>query len=259
MVSCGDSNNTKQKQEQEQDEKFKNKGHQIVHAMTQEVGSYEKLRNKKDVIYTYTYQTPDGKVDKSTEKYVFDGELSYGAYHKHERTFPELKGLIEQGFDGKEYWLKHEGNVLSDEDLMKKVAFNRPTNFYWFTMMQKLMDEGLSYEYLGEKTVDGKEYDVVKVTFDSTEKELTDIYQVYINKKTNLVDQFLFTVADFNVMDTPYLMTLEYENIDGILVPANRKYKKSTWEAEVIEGPWTKVTWSNIKFDNGLTEEDFEK
>ncbi len=226
--------------------------------MVQKVGDYETLRNKKDVVYTYTYQTPDGKTDVSTEKYVFDGELSYGLYQQHERTFPDLEGPIEQGYDGSGYWLKHEGEVLNDSARLKRVAFNRPTNFYWFAMFQKLLDPGLNYEYLGEKTVGESVCDVVKVTFNSPDGKPTDIYQLYINQETSLVDQFLFTVADFGVMETPNLMKLEYEQVDGLLIPTKRLYKKSTWDAAVSEEPWISVTWSDIKFDNGLRGEDFK-
>lgn len=165
---------------------FENKGHELVYNMVQEVGDYKQLHNKKDVVYTYTYTVPDGKTDIITEKYIFDGELSYGAYIQHERTLPEYKGLIEQGFDGNEYWIKHDGEVLNDEELLKRVKFNRPTNFYWFTMMQKLLDKGLYYEHLGEKTINDKMYDIVKVTFDLNGKESTDIYQLYINKETKI-------------------------------------------------------------------------
>ena len=159
---------------------FANKGHELFYAMVQEVGDYSTLFNKKNVVYTYTYQTPDGKTDISTEKYIFDGELSYGIYKQHERTFPQLAGTIEQGFDGNEYWLKHDGEVLSDESLLKRVAFNRPTNFYWFAMMQKLLDPGLNYEHLGEKNIDNQTYDIVKITFDSADDKPTDIYQLYL-------------------------------------------------------------------------------
>jgi len=257
LLSCGNSDTNKP--EKNQPQKFENKGHQLVYEMTQKVGDYDKLRDKKDVVYTYTYQTPDGKTDISTEKYLFDGELSYGAYNQHERTLPQLEGLIEQGFNGKEFWLKHMGEVVTNEDYLKRVAFNRPTNFYWFTMMPKLLDDGLNYEYLGEKTIVNKKYDIVKVTFNSTKKEATDIYQLYINKNTAMVDQFLFTVVDFDVIDTPYLMKLEYENIDGLLLPTKRKYKKSTWNADVTDKPWTTVTWTDIKFENDLTKKDFRK
>lgn len=239
--------------------KFQNKGHALVYAMVQKVGDYSKIANKKTVAYTYTYQTPDNKTDISNEKYLFDGELSYGNYVQHQRTLPQLEGIIEQGFDGKEYWLKHNGEILSDKNFLKKVAFNRPTNFYWFTMMQKLLDPGLNYEFLGEKTIDNKAYNMVRVTFTSTNDTPTDIYQLYINKETLLVDQFLFTVADFGKMETPNLMQMEYEEIDGILIPTIRKYKASTWNADISDAPWIRVTWSNIKFDTGITKESFKK
>ncbi|WP_249028399.1 hypothetical protein [Salegentibacter salegens] len=54
-------------------------------------------------------------------------------------------------------------------------------------------------------------------------------------------------------------MKLEYENIDGLLLPTKRKYKKSTWNADVTDKPWTAVTWSDIKFENDLTKKDFTK
>ncbi|TDT45017.1 hypothetical protein CLV90_2098 [Maribacter spongiicola] len=247
------------KKETIQTPEFTNKGEELVSKMLEKVGDYKTLRSKKDVVYTYTYQTPDGKTDISTEKYIFDGELSYGKYEQHQRTLSDLQGTIEQGYDGKEFWLKHNGEILNDSIALKRVAFNRPTNFYWFTMFQKLMDKGISYEYLGEKTLNEIPYEIVKVSFNFGDSKPTDIYQLYINKNTSLVDQFLFTVADFGAMETPNLMSLEYEDVDGMLFPTKRKYKKSTWEAAFSDSPWVTVNWSNIKFNNGLKTSDFER
>ena len=185
--------------------------------------------------------------------------MSYGAYQQHERTFADLEGLMEQGYDGQEFWLRHDGKVLADTTRLKRVAFNRPTNFYWFAMFQKLLDPGLNYEHLGEKTINNLAYDVVKVSFNSNGETPTDIYQLYINKETSLVDQFLFTVVNFGVIETPYLMTLQYEKIGGLLIPTKRQYKKSTWDATLSDEPWINVSWSNIKFNNGLTKADFKK
>jgi hypothetical protein len=257
LFSC--SNENSQTEQKDTTPTFQNKGHELVFNSVQKMGDYKALSERKDVVYTYTYQTPDGKADISTEKYIFKNELSYGSYHQHERTFPDLNGTIEQGYDGSEYWLKHDNKYLEDSTRLKRVAFNRPTNFYWFAMMQKLLDSGLNYEYLGEQKLNNSKYDIVKVTFNSMGEKPTDIYQLYINKETLLIDQFLFTVADFGVMETPFLMTLEYENIDGIWVPSKRLYKKSTWDAAVSEDPWIEVTWSNITFNNGLNTSDFKK
>jgi hypothetical protein len=236
---------------------FINKGHELVSNLVDKVGDHQALSAKKDVIYTYTYTTPDGKSDVSTEKYIFDGELSYGKYEKHQRTLPKLEGVIEQGYDGSNYWLKHNGAIVNDTTALKRVAFSRPTNYYWFAMFQKLLDPGLNYEHLGKETIDNKTYNIVKVSFDSKDDTPKDIYQIYINKETGLVDQFLFTVADFGLFETPLLMQVDYEEVDGFLIPNKRKYKKSTWKAEIDDAPWTHVTWTNIKFNNGLTKADF--
>lgn len=238
---------------------FQNNAHELVFEMTQKVGDYQTLQAKKDVVYTYTYETPDHKTDVSTEKYLFDGELSYAAYSRHERTIPQLEGTIEQGFDGEEFWFRHEGKYLTDSVYLKRSQFSRKTNFYWFAMFQKLLDPGLKYELLTEATVEGNTYEVVRVSFEAQDGKPTDIYQLYINQKTSLVDQFLFTVVDFNVVETPMLMRMKYEEVDGMLIPTKRMYKKSTWDAEVTDEPWIHVTWSDIQFNNQLARSLFEK
>ena len=237
---------------------FQNKGHELVYNMVQKVGGYDKWADKKNVKYKYTYKTPDSKTDISYEKYQFEGELSYGKYEQHERTLPELNGEMEQGYDGKEFWLKIDGDTVSDEKALKRVAFNRPTNYYWFTMMPKLLDPGIVYESLGDTTIADKSYDIVKVSFESSDDKPKDIYQLYINKKTSMVDQFLFTVADFGIMDTPLLMQVQYETIDSLKIPTRRKYKKSTWNADVSDAPWIEVYWTDIKFNTDITEADFK-
>ncbi len=254
LFSCK-SKNQSNKQEINQ-LKFQNKGHELVYDMTQKIGNYATLRKKKDVVYTYTYVASNGKTDISIEKYIFDGELSYGRYETHERTLANFEKTIEQGYDGNKYWLKHNGEIINDSIALKRVAFNRPTNFYWFTMFQKMLDPGLKYEYIGEKTIDNQEYDIVKVTFTAVDKP-TDIYQLYINKKTKLVDQFLFTVADFGRMEIPNLMQIKYEEVDGILLPTTRQYKRSTWDAHISDDPWVTVKWTDIKFNNGIDKKDF--
>ena len=255
LASCENKTPSDKKQAVE----FMNKGHEIVYKMGQKVGDYQKLLAQENVLYTYTYTTPDGKSDISREKYIFNGELSYGKYLKHERTLPNLVGEIEQGYDGEGFWLKHKGEIITDETALKRVAFNRPTNYYWFTMMQKILNPKLNYEHLGDTAIAYQHYDIVKITFNSNNDKPTDIYQLYINKETQLVDQFLFTVADFGMMETPNLMQLEYEEIDGLLIPTKRKYKKSTWAASVDSNEWIYVTWSNITFKNDINKEDFKK
>ncbi len=257
LFACSSPTNTETSQKERPI--FQNQGHELVYQMVPKVGDYAAWRTKKDVIYTYTYTLPTGVTDVSTEKYLFDGELSYGRYETHQRTLPDLAGPIEQGYDGEAYWLKHDGQLIDDSTQLKQVAFNRPTNFYWFAMLPKLLDPGLNYEYLGKEEMEGQGYEIVKVSFDDQGGKPTDIYQLYINQETQLVDQFLFTVADFGVMETPLLMKVKYESVEGLLIPTQRQYKRSTWDAEVDENAWITVNWSDIQFNNGLSPSDFQK
>ncbi|CAM1361158.1 conserved protein of unknown function [Tenacibaculum soleae] len=98
----------------------------------------------------------------------------------------------------------------------------------------------------------------IKKTFESKNNDAKDIYQLYINQQTKLVDQFLFTVMDFGKTE-PFLMELKYENIEGLLIPTKRRYKSSNWNAEVTKKPWILVDWSDIKFNNNLSKLEFEE
>lgn len=236
---------------------FQNKGHELVYDFVQKVGNFEKLNELKDVVYNYTYTTADQKKDSTTEQYIFEGELSYAKYHKHERTLPELPGNITQSYDGENFWLKQNDELIAIEPYRKKVTFNRKTNYYWFTMMQKLLDPSVIFDYVGADSIQGKQYSVVKISFETSNDKPTDTYQLYINQETGMVDQFLFTVVDFNVTE-PLLMVLEYETVEGLMIPTKRKYTKANWDGEPLNEDWIQVRWSNIKFNNGLTAAMFK-
>tara|TARA_R110002049_G_scaffold80951_7_gene205873 strand:+ start:666 stop:1457 length:792 start_codon:yes stop_codon:yes gene_type:complete len=261
LTACGNKETkTKEttKKVKVQSLEFQNKGHELVYNMTQKTGSYQDLLNLKDIVFNYTYRTPDKKEDVSIESYIFDGELSHGTYLKHERTLPGLKGKMQQGYNGKDFWLKIDGQEITDNEAIESVKFTRKTNFYWFAMMQKLLDPGINYQYLGQESIDGKDYEIVKITFSSADDVATDIYQLYINPETHLVDQFLFTVVSKNVTD-PILMRVKYENINGVLLTTYRKYTKSDWKANVIKDAWVEELTKDVKFNQDLDKALFNK
>lgn len=238
--------------------KFQNKGHELVYKVVQKTGDYQKLKSLKDVVYTYTYRTPDKKEDVSVEKYIFDGEKSFGQYKKHERTLPKLEGEMTQGYDGKNFWLKHKGEYVTDEKMLKRVTFTRKTNFYWFAMMQKLLDPGMNYKHLRQETLNDILYDVVEITYNVPEGQASDTYHLYINTKTSLIDQFLFTVVDYNVVKKPLIMRVTYQSIDGVMIPTYRKYTKASWKGEVLNEKWVEEIAEDIKFNQNISQTVFE-
>jgi len=163
-----------------------------------------------------------------------------------------------QGYNGKESWVTIDGQLLDDHQANKIADFLRKINFYWFAMMHKLLDPGINYTYQGTKNVNDIEYDLVNISFDSGVGDASDTYLLYINPNTNLVDQFLFTVMDFNISE-PYLMKVDYEQIDGVKLPVKRKYTKSNWNGDILENSWGEEIMTDIKFNNNFKREDFDK
>ncbi len=233
----------------------------LVEQMVAAVGGIDKLHSLNDVEYTYIYQDlTTNQKDVSIERYIFDGELSWARFETREKSaLPQVPGEIMQGYNGSESWMTIDGKLVEDNPQMAKFCdFLRKTNYYWFTMMFKLLDPGLHYEYGGTKNVDGTDYDLVKITFGEEIGDVQDTYVLYINPETKLVDQFLFTVMDFSMAE-PHLMQVEYEEVQGIKLPAKRKYVRANWDGEPQNDEWTAEISTNIKFNNGFDRSLFEK
>jgi len=233
---------------------------ELIERMVEVTGNYENLKSLKDVEYTNTVtDTASGKSDISVEKYIFDGELSWAEYSKRENhAFPQIEGEVIQGYNGSESWATVNGKLVEDPEIVKFTDFFRKTNFYWFAMMQKLLDPGINYNYEGKRNLNGIDYDIVKISYEQGVGDVSDIYLLYVNPKTHLVDQFLFTVLEFNITE-PFLMKVEYEEVDGVKLPSRRKATKSNWNGDILEDIWLTETMSDIKFNNGLNKSIFDK
>lgn len=225
----------------------------LVAKVVAEAGGADALRKKTDVEYTYLYRRAGtGAVDLSVERYVFDGEKSWARYDIHEGVGPEVSGPIVQGYDGQSSWQTIAGESSSDARSLAMADFLRKTNFYWFAMTFKLLDSGILYSYEGRREVDGEAYELVKLSFDVGVGDVSDTYVLYINPRTWRVDQFLFTVLDFGKTD-PFLMKVEYQRVEGVLLPVKRRYTASDWSGKVAKNAeWTDEVSVGIRFDNGF-------
>ena len=233
----------------------------LIERMVAEVGGIDRLLALKDVEFTYTCQDlTTNKKDVSVERYVFDGELSWARFETREKAFSQIPGEMIQGYNGSKCWMTIDGKLVEDNPQLAKFCdFTRKTNYYWFTMMFKLLDPGVQYVYNGTKEVEGVNYDLVKITFGEGVGDAQDTYILYINPNTKLVDQFLFTVMDFGIAEAT-LMKVEYEEIEGLKLPTKRKWVEANWDGEPQDEEWrTSETSENIKFNNGFDKGMFEK
>ena len=78
---------------------------------------------------------------------------------------------------------------------------------YWLVMPFKMKDPGVTLKYVGEDTTQkGVKADVIRLTYKGVGVTPGNAYNVWVNKKTNMVDQWAFyreaTQAKPNFVDT---------------------------------------------------------
>ena len=196
----------------------------------------------------YTYHRGDRS---SLERYIFDGETSYG----REKT--EDGSVREQYYNGRSITVLVDGQIIRDTSEIKSAFFARKTNFYWLAMIQKLDDPGTIASYAGTREVEGIAYHLVNVTFEDGVGVAKDRYLLYINPVTHLVDQFLFTVAAAKKL-TPTLMKYTYGIFEsGVRFPViSRSHPVLNWAGDLDPaGEWSVRYREEFRFDSGFTPE----
>ncbi|NJO86852.1 MAG: hypothetical protein HC821_02010 [Lewinella sp.] len=230
---------------------------QLIDEMMTALGGKQNFYNQGNVSYDYEYTDPNGGLSlQGKETYMFDGELSRGDYQEH--SLLGAAGKVVEGYDGQAAWVTFDGKISTDPQANGVARFLRKTNYYWFTMFFKLQDEGVNLEFVGTKKVEGRDYNLVRVTFGNAVGDAQDTYVLYLNQRTKLVDQFLFTVIGFGVKE-PNLMKLHYETVGGIKVATERVYVASNWEGEIVGEQWATTYWTNIVFGKPLDKSIFAK
>ncbi|KZS42913.1 hypothetical protein AWE51_16240 [Aquimarina aggregata] len=229
----------------------------VIADMINELGGKKAFYNMKNVTYDVEYKDPNTPMSLvSKEIYVFDKERSFATYSEH--SMLKGKGKVAEAYDGENVWIKFDDKISNDKQANQIARFWRKTNYYWFAMFFKLQDKGLNLQHIGNKKVEGRDYDLIKVTFGNNIGDSQDTYVLYVNKKTKLIDQLLFTVVAFGITE-PELLKLHYETIDGIKVPTERVEISSNWEGEIVGKKWATTYWTNIKFNTKIDMDIYAK
>jgi hypothetical protein len=238
---------------------FQNDAHRKIAKVLEVTGDMEDLLSMKDVNYRFTSKSPEGKEDVSQERYIFENETSWACYLKHEAyIFPQVNAELCQMYDGNAAFLTFNGDLVHHLGDRTKAQYHRRTNYHFFTLMQKLLDPGISYKDLPDKELNGIKYDVVEITLQNDMAKRPDTYHLFINPKTKLVDQILFTVMTLGLKQ-PQLMLLEYEKFEKVMIPTRRKVQPSNWNATVMSDNWTEERCTDIRFNNNYDTKSIVK
>ena len=232
----------------------------LIEKMVAKTGSYSLLKKLKDVEFAYHFYNPNTKKsDISIERYIFNEEVSWGQYKKHEVfVLPKEKGIVTQYYESNNNsWISLNDNKLTDKRVLLSSDFLRKANYYWFTMMPKLLDLGIVYEQLPDRTYNNIEYKIVKIGFEKGVGDVQDDFILYLNPNTFLVDRFLFTVKGSSLGVS--LMEIEYETVNGYTFMAKRKVIPADWDGNTKGNVLFEQTSTNLKFNNGFKKETLAK
>ena len=230
-------------------------------AVREACGGLDRLQSLNDVEYDYHYEHPDGMKDISTERYIFENEISWAKYTTHEiNVAPKLEGNIVHFYDGKTAKVYNDGKEVSDPEIIGVGQFLRQANYMWFNMMFKLNDPGILYKYEGQKEINGALYDIVNVTYDPavTGKEQNDTFILYINPAKRMVESFDFSLPAFGIEQAVLNAQLTYEEIDGIQVITRREMTAPGPDG-IGMVPMVDQRISNVKFDNGFSADQLSQ
>jgi hypothetical protein len=98
---------------------------------------------------------------------------------------------------------------------------------YWLLMGFKAFDPGVTRTYDGEKSdACGRAHDVVRLSFDKVGLTPGDVYWMWVNKDTGLVDEWHMKLEGSKPEDAPSVVLFhDYRRIGGLLLSTRREIK----------------------------------
>ncbi|MEM8584286.1 MAG: DUF6503 family protein [Bacteroidota bacterium] len=198
------------------------------------MGGLDAYRQLENVTYNYTRMTEEGSRLISNEVYLYPSEDAYGRYPEaiNPNSDTQERGVLEQFYIKDTVSVRFNGEPVYVLEALEQGRFSRKTNFYWLNMFFKLRDPGLTYKLLEDREFNGQTYRAVEVSFEDGVGDVKDIYLVYIDPRTKLIDYFLFTVMAAERAE-PIMMKVEYQEAGGLMWPVGRSSLASNWAGDL--------------------------
>lgn len=164
------------------------------------------------------------------------------------------------GWTGEKAWLAAKDSTAFAYD----TKFWALTPYYFLAQPFVLDGEGVNLEKLPAKTFNGKEQDVVKVTFDAGTGDAPDDYYIlYFDAESHKLDVIRYIVSypeyfkDGGHMPEKFMELIGAQNVEGIVLP---KSYKTYWltDDEMPGEHITNIEVSHVSFKKKLPNGYFE-
>ncbi len=118
------------------------------------------------------------------------------------------------------------GQPVSDPAELLNFGYRRFINdTYWLLMGYKAFDPGVTRAYDGEKTnACGEVHDVVRFSFQNVGLTPGDVYWMWVNRRTGLVDEWHMKLEGSKPEDPPSVVLFrDYRRFGGLLLSTRRE------------------------------------
>lgn len=121
-----------------------------------------------------------------------------------------------------------DGTEVADPKDQLTFGYRRFINdTYWLLMGFKTFDPGVTREYAGEESdAAGHKYDVVKLSFDKVGLTPGDVYWMWVNRDSGLVDEWHMKLEGSKPEDEPSVVLFhDYRRFGNLLISTRREIK----------------------------------
>ena len=203
-------------------------------------GGLESWYGQSPLYYHFDYRPQDGK-GKVRDSYILNDYVNARAVHQVADNMD-----VTYGFDGKDAWQNP-----ADAELAVSPRFWSLTPYYFVGLPFVLADEGIIFEQLEPRELDGITYKPVKVTYESGMGDADDDYYIlYINPDTKQLDALNYIVSypgffeDGKHLPEKLMRLTDKTTVSGITLPGGYL---TSWSDKPDENITT-ITVSDYEF-----------
>jgi hypothetical protein len=163
----------------------------------------------------------------------WSGEVRIEWLKKNRKIIVNLQnGMGKVQLDGVEQ--THPDSLAKYLQMGKEVWIN---DAYWLVMPFKLLDPGVTLKYLGQnKTTDGREADLLQLTYTAVGVTPDNKYKVWVDKETRLVTQWAYFEKYTDAQPKFTNRWADYKRYGNILLSGDRgREGVSLYPIEVLE------------------------
>jgi hypothetical protein len=222
-------------------------------------GGWDAWQRHRDAAFVSTLTIFDGRGNATSET-IFLHKLPL---HHGLKTRLESIGLRDEvtfGFDGRETWMLHDGQMVTEPAQTAFTRFHAISSLYWFSLPFVLAEVPGTLSYLGHETDGAARWEKVRVAYSDPAAVPADWLVLYIDAASGLIDHLHCHVTAEFLRHTLWVGTWhEYRDANGIKKERRRSFFPADPGGAIIGPLAAEQLVEHVRFDNGFAPDLFTR